>query len=361
MMKKLFPVVLLALTTFSCSKPDGMIRIAVDQAMNTTLSRKLSEVMKTLHYVPLETDSNCLVGNFFEVALFDKDIAVISKRKILLFDRETGKFKREVLHFGNNPGGYAGTVAGQGLVANEKAGYLFIKEWNKRVSTYDVYTGERKQFPVLGNIKSYAYTDDDSFVTTAFNFDGKHPIKMWLYDNYQCVDSIPNPWPFKLASNAMAIIYNDEIFYRSNNRTYFKDATNDTVFVVTDTLVPAFSFAPSSSLPQIALREHPETLAQKMEELYFVDNIAEDSVYIYYTVKHKGHTYNLVYDKASDESGLLKEGFMNDLDGNINLFPDHITDRGEYVFVLNPASLSDEELKKCNLKADDNPMVVIGT
>lgn len=357
-MKTLFVIILLAFITVSCSEKNKTCYIDVDYAMSTSSSKKLSDVIKTLEYVPLETDSNSLVADNFKVALFDKDIAVISKRKILLFDRKSGKFNKEILHWGRDPQAYASTMIGGGIVANEKAGYLFIKEWNKNVSAYYIYTGERKQIPV-GSIKSIAYTDDYSFVTTAFNFNGKQKNKMRFYENKQLTDSVPNSWLFELKSDAMAVIDNDEIFYRANNRTYFKDATNDTVFMVTDTITPAFVFQ-SSNLPQIELREHPETMAQKMKDMYCISNIMEDTNYIYYTIRYKEQMYYLIYNKASGEGGTLKEGFINNIDNGVNLYPDHITDLGEYVFVLNPASMSEEDLVKCNLKEDDNPMIIIG-
>ena len=360
MMRKLGLMVLIALTIVSCSKQEEMIHVDVDKSMNTFLSKNLSDVVKTLEYVSLETDSNSLVPGKFKVALFERDIAMIGNRKILLFDRTNGKFKKEVLHWGNNPGGYANALVGKGMHFNEKEGYIFVKEWGNYIATYCVYTGERKQFPLKGVVKSVAYTDDDSFVVTAFNFDGKHQVKMWMYDNYQCVDSIPNHWTFNLINDGMTIIDNDEIFYRFNDRTYFKDATNDTVFAVTDMLKPAFIFTPSSSLPQIELRERPELLYKKIIEKYFVNNIMEDASCIYFTIAHEDKIYRLVYDKLSNEGGVLKEGFINDIDGGVNLFPDHITERGEYVFVLNPASMSEEELAKSKLNFDDNPMIIIG-
>ena len=350
---------LFATALVSCSKQEQMIRVEVDEAMHTPLTKKLSEVVKSLEYVALETDSNSLVGNAFEVALFEKDIAVIGRGKILLFDRASGTFKKEVLHRGRDPQGYASTMAGFGMCAIEKTGDIFIKEWNKRISTYNVYTGERKGFSLMGNIKSVAYTGNESFITTAFNFDGHHPIKMWRYDNYQCVDSIPNKWTFDLKSDAMAVIKSDELFYRWNNRTFFKDATNDTVFAVTDGLTPVYTFQ-SANLPEIALREHPESLAQKMKDRYCIHSLMEDTEHIYYSVDYRDNTYRLVYDKSKGKGGLLKEGLENDMDGGINLFPDHITERGEYVFVLNPAFMSEEELARCNLKEDDNPMIIIG-
>ena len=86
----------------------------------------------------------------------------------------------------------------------------------------------------------------------------------------------------------------------------------------------------------------------------------EDASCIYFTIAHEDKIYRLVYDKFSNEGGVLKEGFINDIDGGVNLFPDHITERGEYVFVLNPASMSEEELAKSKLNFDDNPMIIIG-
>lgn len=357
-MKIILPILLFTFLTVSCSNKNEMLCVDVDAAMMTGMSTKLSEVVKTLDYVALETDTKSLIGDKFEVALFEKDIAIISKRKIQLFDRSTGKFKQEVLHWGREPQAYASTMIGNGMVANEKKGYIFIKEWNKNISAYHVYTKERNQIPV-GSTKSIAYVNDSSFVTTAFNFDGKQKVKMRFYESTQYVDSIPNHWFFELKSDAMAVIDNDEIFYRFDNRTFFKDATNDTVFAVTDYLNPTIVFK-SSNMPQIELREHPEIMAQKMKGMYFINNIMEDKDYIYYTVANQKKIYNLLYDKKSGEGGVLKGGLINDIDGKINLFPDHITDCGEYVFILNPATMSEEDLVVCKLKADDNPMIVIG-
>ena len=99
---------------------------------------------------------------------------------------------------------------------------------------------------------------------------------------------------------------------------------------------------------------------QKMFGLFVINNLMEDADYIYYTVMHKEEAYNLVHRKASGKGGVLKEGFLNDIDGGINLFPDHITDSGEYVFVINPAFLSEEDLAKCQVNEDDNLVIVIG-
>jgi len=45
----------------------------------------------------------------------------------------------------------------------------------------------------------------------------------------------------------------------------------------------------------------------------------------------------------------------------VNLWPDHITEKGEYVFIVNPALLEEDMLAKYNLQEDDNPLIIVGT
>ena len=68
----------------------------------------------------------------------------------------------------------------------------------------------------------------------------------------------------------------------------------------------------------------------------------------------------LRYDKKTGRGGCLEEGFSNDIDNGISLWPNHITEKGEFVFLVNPASLYEAELKALGLKEDDNPMLVVG-
>ena len=359
-MKKLLFFIYIWIPWVACAQGNRMVHVNVEASMKTSLTLKLSSIVKKLEWVRLETNADYHLGALHtEVAVFEKDIAVSCRNRILLFDRTTGRFKKEVLRRGIGPKTCQYTLVGSRLPANESNGNVFIKEWDNSVSSYNIYTEERKRIATK-SVKAFAYTDDDSFVATAPEYDGKNQTKMWIYENDECVDSIPNNRPFELETDAIAVFSYEDIFYRYKNRTYYKSITNDTVYSVTNKLTPTYLFYPANSMPQLELRKRQDIMFQKMFGLFVINKLMEDKNYLYYTIKYKEEEYNLVHQKASGKGGVLKEGFRNDIDGGINLFPDHITERGEYVFVINPAFLSEEELAKCQLKEDDNLVIVIG-
>ena len=87
----------------------------------------------------------------------------------------------------------------------------------------------------------------------------------------------------------------------------------------------------------------------------------EDNDYVLYQIEYEKEKHFLLYDKEAGEGCRLDEGFTDDIDGGVNLWPDHITEKGEYVFVVNPALLEEDMLAKYNLQEDDNPLIIVGT
>lgn len=356
-------LVLLALFFYSCStaKKDNEFRIDLDESFGNRQEVKLSSLVKNLEYIPLETDSNSLLDENLGILLFEKEIVAINKRKCLLFDRATGKFIREVLHRGEDPDGYSKTMLGFGLLGNEKEETIFLNEFDGNVAIYSVATEERNRIP-NPDFGSVAYMDDNTMVCTVLNWDGTRTVKMRIYKDFQCVDSIPNKETYEMKSTALAFFSYDDIFYRSAGKTFYKYMTNDTVYEVTDkALLPVYTFSPTEKLPQLELREHPETMGKAMEELYVVKQIVEDKDYVLYQVEYEKEKHCLLYDKRTGEGCRLDEGFTDDIDGGVNLWPDHITERGEYVFIVNPAMLEEDMLAKYGLREDDNPLIIVGT
>ena len=217
-MKKLLFFLYIWIPWVACAQGNKLVRVDVEAGMKTAITPKLSGIVKTLEWVPLETSADCHIGALnAEVAVFEKDIAVINKDRILLFDRTTGRFKKEVLRRGMGAKGCKHILVGSRLPANESNGSIFIKEWDNSVSTYNIYTAERKRI-ATEPVKAFAYTDDDAFVATAIEYDGKNRTWMWFYRNDECIDSIPNNSPFELETDAIAIFGHEDIFYRFLHR-----------------------------------------------------------------------------------------------------------------------------------------------
>lgn len=353
--------VLLVICSFvSCTNQTSFSQIDLDKDMTENVSVKLSEMVSHLEYIRLETDSNCLIGDNFQIAVLENEILSFNRKKCLWFDRKTGKFVKEILHSGKDIDGYMSTMVGKGMVANEEKRYIFLKEWNGNISTYFIDTNTKKSISYT-DFGSVAYLNDTVLVATSLNLDGKQINRMWIYDNYVCVDSIPTTQTFELKSNAIAFLDNEDLFYRAEGKTYYKHMMNDTVYQVTaDALIPRYFFYSNEKSPTIELKGHPESMYELMKDMYVVSKIIETDYYILYEIAYQEEKHYMAYNKNTGKGGRLEEGVVNDIDNGSVLWPDHLTAKGEYVFVLNPSSLNESELNRYNLKEDDNALVIIG-
>lgn len=68
---------------------------------------KISQLGKHIRYVPLETTDSSLVGNSYTIKLSKDYIFVSTNERCLLFDKQTGKYLRNIGHKGEDPQGYS--------------------------------------------------------------------------------------------------------------------------------------------------------------------------------------------------------------------------------------------------------------
>lgn len=66
-----------------------------------------NEFINSVKYIPLETASNCLIGANPIIHSTEKYFIITDNQNhCFLFDRSTGKFIREIGHYGRDPGGF---------------------------------------------------------------------------------------------------------------------------------------------------------------------------------------------------------------------------------------------------------------
>ena len=114
-MKKQIGMVALLASMFllACSsgaeKMQGQIEVL--PAFENLTELKVSQLGKNIRYVPLETTDSSLIGASCKVQLLEDAILITygmrGESHCFLFDRETGKFIREIGHKGEDPRGYS--------------------------------------------------------------------------------------------------------------------------------------------------------------------------------------------------------------------------------------------------------------
>ena len=113
MKKHIWIGALCASMLMACSSGTEKMQGQIDvlPAFENLTELKVSQLGKNIRYVPLETTDSSLIGGSCKVCLLEDKIMVTygarSESHCFLFDRETGKYIREIGHKGEDPRGYS--------------------------------------------------------------------------------------------------------------------------------------------------------------------------------------------------------------------------------------------------------------
>ena len=361
-MKKIFVVGLIALSLWNCQNPErGVMQINVEKDLQTMTKANLSDVVKNLEYIRLQTDTTCLIGRNPEFYVTKDYVVSIDGNCCLLFSRKDGKFVREVLHEGQDDTGYKSTLRGGNVALIEETNELMLKGWKtNEVVIYSLNTEARKTLNLHGETPSVAPLGADAFVSASLNVLGNEPYTMYMYNKGEATDSIANTQLFENPENVVLIITNDDFFYRHAGRTYYKNMTNDTLYHVDlQGKHPHAVFLLGGKAVTLEMRYKPD-LFRSMQPLQ-VNRITEDNDAIFYLIRQGKETFQMMYNKDNGKGFRIEgKGLKNDIDGKVDLCPYRITKDNEYIFVIDPTTLEDDELAKLGIDAEDNPVIVIG-
>ena len=112
-------------------------QIDVLPAFENLTELKVSQLGKNIRYVPLETTDSSLIGGSCKVCLLEDKIMVTygarSESHCFLFDRETGKFIREIGHKGEDPRGYSEAKA----YVHPVTGHLYFHRMPNKLIKYN--------------------------------------------------------------------------------------------------------------------------------------------------------------------------------------------------------------------------------
>ena len=112
-------------------------QIDVLPAFENLTELKVSQLGKNIRYVPLETTDSSLIGAAYSIQLLEDGILVSyggrTQAHCYLFDRETGKFIREIGHKGEDPKGYSGPKA----YVHPVTGHLYFQRNPNKLMKYN--------------------------------------------------------------------------------------------------------------------------------------------------------------------------------------------------------------------------------
>lgn len=331
-----------------------------------------SDILSEIEYIQLETLPTNLIDAKYNVSIVDSFILVTDLNSQYLFHSKTGKFITKIGNKGKGPGEYRSVIG----LTNNKQKRVYSLGWNSDFIEYD-FNGN-----YLGNIKIPGYTDnlaspsipgnysifDDNFVCYYMNCIGTETKLISFFDKEGRILKTFNNFN-RSEDQIFSLNTNESVFYHYNNRLYFNEIYNDTVFELTPDFKKARYIIDAGKyrLSYFAKWKEPADTRQN----YMVNtNIMESENYLFLTYYLKNELQLCVFDKKMEKLFITNE-LHNDLDNFLNFIPLRVVNDNQLIGVLeaykvvewfdeNKNNYPYEINKLSSVKVDDNPIIVIG-
>lgn len=333
-----------------------------------------SDIFSEIEYVQLETLPNNLIDKKIKISLVDNFILVTDLNSQYLFNSKNGKFITQIGRKGKGPGEYRSVIA----LSDNKQKRVYSLGWNADFIEYD-FNGN-----YLGNIKIPGYVDnflspsipgnyfmfEDNFVCYYMNCIGIETKLISFFNRKGKVLSTMKNYN-QLAKQNFTLSINESVFYRYNNRLYFNEIYNDTIFELTPEYKKA-QYIIDAGKYRLSYMEKWKESSEKWQNYILNTNIMESENYLFLTYYIKNGLQLCVFDKKMKKLFITNE-LHNDLDHFLNFIPLCVVNDNQLVGVIdaykaaewfnnnnnNNNSLSPNIKKLSNINISDNPIIVI--
>lgn len=387
--------------------------IDIAGGMEKLTELKVSDLGKTIRYIPLETTDSCLIGDFPNIKLLDDKIMVYNGKQCLLFDKETGKFICSVGHRGDDPEAYSSTCG----YLNSKNQLLYFNRDPNQLVKYDQKGNFAGVITIpspetsTGNIQinrpgmnGFVFSDSIIIGHYVGGLGQRCPSSvLYFSDKGNYIDTIPNIIPelgtgqvgdinnisvrkgFGLLEGIIQIQYNNgkqsicvpgyTALWKCNDEIRFKELFTDTIYTLKHNQLEKYIIFNTGKYYWPASER---TLTDNNSDRIMISYAIENDKLLYfqfirglYTDKHI--LYNGIYDKNTKVTNiaLAENNFVDDLTHFMPFTPSFLNEKGECASLVQAADILtwleehpevkiEKELGVLkNLNEESNPVVVL--
>lgn len=302
----------------SQTKTSDCHTVSIKEAIDNQKELLLSDfVEKDIEYVQLEINAYCLINRNLRLFLNDSMIIAVAVKQVFLFDRNTGKFIREIGHVGKDPHGYSETLYSQAYTGQNT---ILTRAW---------LPNSFMQYNLMGNfiskktlkssqpIQSATNFGDGTTIGYVWNFDGKQKKKLIVFNSGgKEIFSFPQNRSFEYDMNkhGISIFHWEGWFYSFRNQINFYEFATDTIYSITPgRLTPRYVLSYGKYEVPYEIR-YTKEFKSNLSEYYFIKSIYESSQFLFFTFFCNGDDhYSGIYHKNSKETK-VSQIVENDID-----------------------------------------------
>ncbi|MDZ7605121.1 MAG: 6-bladed beta-propeller [Cyclobacteriaceae bacterium] len=336
-----------------------------------------TDIFKSVEYIPLETREDCLINRNAEIYVDQRYIISIAFRQILVFDRENGKFIKEIGKFGQGPDEYAYTDKRS---YDERNGTVNVGGWDPNTFIHYDLNGKVQSITkspfYLG---PYHRLDSNSFVGFITNINGNEKKRFVFFNEAgEVLYEIKNDKIFtREIPGRIAAATNECQFFTYQEDVCFKEFYNDTLFSISQNgLSPRYLFETENNTPPYEIKGAKD-LYQKLPVYYQFQDFFETEYYLFFTLLLDGEFHSGYFDKNKNKTYIGNDSqcfsFYDDINGfisfklnNRNLANEvfgHIESYLIHEWITNNPKeykILQNKIKAFQqIKPEDNPIVVI--
>jgi len=294
----------------------------------------LSTVISEIEYVPLETDTACMLRRISNLALCDSIIIVSDGTKLVLFDRQ-GNFLKPVGSVGRGPEEYTYI---RSFFVDENSREIYILSMGK-VMVFGLDGKYKRSFKADFRPSQVISRDQNTLMFHLFNMSGPSPDTAWSWyitDRQGVI--ISRILNHHKRMSQPGLIVPDSPLYLYDGAAHFLEFGNDTLYYFKNSVMEPYAIFNAGKLKmETDLHLTPETIKEVSDRIqgnFWIKEIMENDDFLFVNLAWglSDSVSYCIYDKKNARITVLKDdGFTDDINGGPAFWPLSIGDNNTLV------------------------------
>lgn len=267
--KKLLPIlysISCLFLGFACKEKAVKTELSIldlEKTLQSPQQISLDSISKSIHYIPLETNEECLIKYIWQIVVSKDLIVVIHDSQCSLFS-SGGRFLRNIGSRGGGPDEYNSIT--RVFLNNENV--VIVDSSKNRVFYYN-RNGEfiRSQKIGVPRFDDFCMINEDLHIVYNDNLTGSEKIRFYFLDkSLSIIDSVPYTQQYESAKGMTVRFYVKNVFNKYADYVHCKEMLNDTIFAIDSNreLTPVTVLQLGKFSPDIRERYNITNPAQKV-------------------------------------------------------------------------------------------------